>query len=385
MVVADAVAAGIGIVEIGGHTVSAGTIGGWLFGAPFYAVLGDPQAFSLGPGAVGASVITALGVLWMFLALYRLVAPAIATSAAAVYAFGLPTWSVSADGLWTHTLTQTAIAGAALAAARSNLALAGLAIGIGAFGRAHLLVVAAVLGIGLALSRRDWRPVVQVGAGSSLGLALLIALNAAVYGTPSIGGGRADPLTRLELGIDVRGIGYLENVAGFLVSPGRGVLVFTPLLIVLLPSVIRAWRRAPDWTRWLAIGGVTFAAMQAWIAHFFGGDTYSAYRLGLEMVTCLVPLYAFAVARATVTTKSVAAAVAVLQVGVITIGAMLQPWIVQGQEWTNSEVLVLARGVPVIALVWFGLIGLLALGAFRTVRRQVVSQRTATPARIHPA
>ena len=94
-----------------------------------------------------------------------------------------------------------------------------------------------------------------------------------------------------------------------------------------------------------------------------------------------VPLYAFAVSRATVTTKSIAAAVAVLQVGVITIGALLQPWIVQGQEWTDNEVLVLARNEPTIALVWFGSVGLLALGAFQTVRRQAVSQREVTPNR----
>ena len=68
-----------------------------------------------------------------------------------------------------------------------------------------------------------------------------------------------------------------------------------------------------------------------------------------------------------------AAAVAVVQTGVITIGALLQPWIVQGQEWTDNEVLVLARNEPTIALVWFGLVGLLAFGAFWGVRRIAVA------------
>ena len=149
--------------QYGDHSLTIGALGGWLFAAPFYTVLGDPNTFSLAPGGVAAATLSALGVLWMFLALHRFVPLSAALSATAVYAFGMPTWSVSADGLWTHTLTQTALAGAALAASRSQLTLMGLAIGFGAFGRAHLLVIGLAAGIGLAWGRRSCRPSFKSG------------------------------------------------------------------------------------------------------------------------------------------------------------------------------------------------------------------------------
>lgn len=360
-----------GFSWVNGHIVYANAIGSWLFAAPLYAVLGDPGQFTLTGGAVAASLISALGVLWMYLALYRLVPPALALAGAAVFAFALPTWSVSAHGIWGHTITQCAIAGAALASATSRWWLAGLALGFGAFARAHLLVVAAVLGLGTSASRRSVGPAVKVGVASSFALAVLVALNTFVYGSPSIGGGRTGPLARLELGADVRAGGYLENVAGFLVSPGRGVLVFTPVLLVLLPTVVRVWRSAPDWTRWLAIGGVAYSALQLWIAHFFGGAAYSAYRLGLELATSLVPLYTFAFFRAGLRVRAIASFVIVCQLAAVAVAVTVRPWrwIVRGNEWTDNELVLLWRTEPLGSSLVLGAVLLLGLVVARRVMR----------------
>lgn len=359
---------------VNGHIVYANAIGSWMFTAPFYAILGDPSQFGLLGTAVAAVVFSALGVLWMYLALYRIVPHGYALIGAGIYAFGLPTWSVSADGTWGHTITQCAIAGAALAAAKNKWWLAGLALGVGSFARAHLLLIPAVLGTGMAWSRRSVVPVLQVGLTSAASLAVLVGLNTIVYGEPSIGGGRTDPLSRVELGDDVRGISYFKNLAGFLISPGRGILVFTPLLVVLLPAVIKHWRTMPDWTRWLAAGGITYTAAQLWVAHFFGGDAYNGYRLGLELVTCLVPLYTLAAARSGPRTQTIAAFFATLQVGVTAIGAWLRPWIAAGTEWTNNELIVLWRQGPVAVSVL-----LLAIVALAVVLARQVLRRSREP------
>ena len=87
------------------------------------------------------------------------------------------------------------------------------------------------------------------------------------------------------------GAGYLENLAGFLISPDRGLFVWTPLLLLLLPAVVRGWSSAPDWARWLALGGVTYGIAQVGLNVFHGGDAFYGYRLALEPLAAVTPLF----------------------------------------------------------------------------------------------
>ena len=356
--VAFAVAENPFVGEAAEHVVALRAVGTWLFATPFYAALGDSAAFALAPGAIAASVITALGVLWMFLALYRLAPVGFAVAGTLVFALGTPTWSVSADGLWGHTVTQAAIAGAALAAAKGRWWLAGAAFSLGILARAHLSIVAAVVGLGVGWHRRSWKPVIGIGLPSALGLAALAALNGLMFGRLSLGGSYADPAARLTGAATVvtEGGSYWTNLAGFTFSPGRGVLVYTPLLLLLLPSALRVWRTSPDWVRYLALGGLGYTAAQLWLNVFDGGDTYAAYRLGLELVTCLVPLYTLAAVQAGRTIQAWAVGLGIVQIGVISIGAILQPWIVEGTEWVDNDTLVFVRGYPALGLAYLGLI-----------------------------
>lgn len=356
------------IGEAGGNVVALRAVGTWLHAVPTYAVLGDPGAFSLVPGGVAAALLAALAVLWMFLALHRLVGRTYALVGAAVFAFATPTWSVSANALWGHTVTQAAITAALLAAAKKQWWLVGLALGAGITARAHLALIPLVVGLGMSWSTRSWRPAVRVGLASAAGIVALVGLNGLVFGEFTVQGAYASPSDQLTRTISGEGaesanplVAYGANLAGLLVSPGRGVLIFTPLLLLLLPAVMRAWASAPAWTKWFALGGLAYTAAQLFVNPFHGGDNFATYRLGLELVTSVTPLYTFAARQASARVQVLAAGVAVGQVGVIALGALLPVTILAEEVWTDTDLFFIARGAPLLTTIYLAIVTLAAL------------------------
>ena len=75
----------------------------------------------------------------------------------------------------------------------------------------------------------------------------------------------------------------LVNQLGIWVAPDRGVLVWSPVALLLLPARARSWRDIPDWSRSLLVGGLVYTVVGAAIATFTGGDGFYGYRYGLEL------------------------------------------------------------------------------------------------------
>ena len=233
-----------------------------LAGAPFYWLFGDAGTsesdFQLGPAALASSFITAAAVVLLFLAMRRHSRNSLAFIGALVFAFATPTWTVSANGLWTHPVTQLGIAGAAYGASRGKWWLTGLFLAVGMIGRPHVALIAAILGVGVAWSRRDWRVAVRVAIPTVLSLVAVAAWNRGVQGVWSVSGDfygyAAQNATRAfsdgSLGTQAR------NYLGFLVSFNRGLLIWTPALLLFVPAVLRARKTLPDWSVWLAVGGL---------------------------------------------------------------------------------------------------------------------------------
>ncbi len=84
----------------------------------------------------------------------------------------------------------------------------------------------------------------------------------------------------------------LVNQLGFWVAPDRGIFVWTPATLLLLPALVRSWRRLPDWSTSLVWGGLAYTVMQGVLNRFWGGDVFYGYRLGLEMLACAAPALA---------------------------------------------------------------------------------------------
>ena len=83
---------------------------------------------------------------------------------------------------------------------------------------------------------------------------------------------------------------YFGNVALALVHPVRGLLVYSPFLIFLIPGLPAAWRKAPGWVQGSAIGGVLYLLFQLKANRYSGGDSFWGYRYPLEALAAAGPL-----------------------------------------------------------------------------------------------
>lgn len=283
-------------VRAHGRLVSNRFPGAVLFATPFYLLLDHsdrplPFLANLAAATAAAGAVTAL-----FLLLGRLAPRRPALLGALLFAVGSPTWAVSGHALWTHGPAQLALLLALLALAGDHRLLAGLALGGAVLTRPHLVLVAVGVAAALTWRSRSLRPALPLAAGTGVGVVGLLVYNRLAYGgwtlvgaysSRAAGGGTST--VRSGLG-GVGPVGFLDNVAGVLVSPGRGVLVLTPFLLLLLPGLPGAWRSAPSWARWAASGGLLYLAAQLWWDDFWGGYGFFSYRVPLETLTLATPL-----------------------------------------------------------------------------------------------
>ena len=333
-----------------GHMVTTRTPGQIWLAVPFHlGATSVQEELTWARGGIAAAFATALAMALLFLALRRRLGDRIALAATAVLALTTPVWSVSADGLWTHPVTVLGLAGAAWALDRERWWLVGLFFGLGMFARVHLAVIAAVVGLAFAWKRRSPMIAVKVGITSGACLAVLVLWNKFVFGEWSLRSGygiSAESLSTADMNL-VRA--YAENLAGFLVSINRGLLLWSPLLLVLIPSLRRGWRAPPDWVRYLALGGLVYTAIQLRINGFGGGDTFWGYRLALELVICVAPLLTYAALEMGPRARAWFPYVLGLQFAIIALGSIfdvLAPLVVDDDQWTRSGLVAAIQYAP---------------------------------------
>jgi alpha-1,2-mannosyltransferase len=246
-------------------------------------------------------------------------------------------------------MTMFGLAGAALAASRDRWWLAGISIGIGMWARPHIGLVAAVIGLGMAWSRRAPIIAVALAVPTTLSLALLGAWNNYVFGSWNPLGAYSDHKVSAVVPDLDEHINQFENVAGFLISPDRGFLVWTPIVIVLLPAVRRSWGFVPAWPRWLALGGVAYTALQLTLNYFGGAEGFYGYRHGLELLVCITPVYVLALGEGGRQVLNLAAVVAGLQFAMIAPGAVFEAFYVRASDvWVDNSFVFAMRHHPLV-------------------------------------
>lgn len=270
------------------------------------------------PAALTAALLTALTDLLLFLTLRGRLGQREALLATVIFGLATPVWTIAANGMWPHTITILGIAGMAWAADRNRWWLVGLFGGVALWGRLHAALICAILAVALAAWRRDPRIAFLAGLAGTGMLFLLCGWNHWMYGT-------WDPTAAYQTG---NFTSYAEthrldivNQLGFWISPDRGLLVWSPLLLVLAPAMIRNWGDLPDWSRCLLIGGIGYQALQGALNRFSGGDGFYGYRLGLEFLACATPALAFSAHRLGPLGRRVALPLGALQFAMIVAGA----------------------------------------------------------------
>ena len=322
-----------------GHMVTTRTPGQIWAAAPFYVGSTEKQEdLTYARSGLAAAFLTAGAVALMFSGLLRQTGRwRLALGGTAVFAFATPVWSVSANALWTHPVTLLGICGAVWALPRQRWWWAGIWFGVAMTGRLHVALIAAVVGLALAWYRRSPRIAFRIGIPTTISLGVLAAWSRYVFGSWDPRGAYANhAIESMVPSVSKAGGGFMSNLAGFLISPDRGVFVWTPLLLLLLPAVVRGWRSAPDWTRWLAVGGIVYGAAQVGLNVFHGGDAFFGYRLALEPLAAVAPLYVCCAGRAGSWARAVAPAVIGVQAGAFFLGAVVD-WLFLPEAFVWSD------------------------------------------------
>ncbi|HKD11387.1 MAG TPA: hypothetical protein VKE50_04900, partial [Thermoanaerobaculia bacterium] len=239
---------------------------------------------------ITASVTTALSVYFLYLALtYVCRSEKEALLFALAFAFGTTAWSIASRGAWQHgpSLLFLSVALWGLFRGGTTVPLAGLALGLAVVNRPTNVLIAAPLA--LYVLRYERRRALRFA-----GLALLPALFHLWYaktywGTPW---SLAQKVPRGNFDGP-----FWTGLAGILVSPSRGLFVFSPIFLFAIPGAIDALAPAPPGRarlpRYLAAGvALTILLYSRW-SIWWGGHSFG-YRLLTELAPLSIVLVAAA-------------------------------------------------------------------------------------------
>ena len=287
--------------ESGGHYVSDYPVGAALIALPFYV----PSIVSgVSPGSrvfselekVSAATIVALSALLLYMAATRVTADWMAMLIALIYAFGTSSLSVSSQALWQHGPAQIALAAAIYCLIRARdeprwAGYAGLPLAFEVITRPADALIAAPLGLYvLASYRREiWRFI----AAAIAPMLFQLWYSAVYFGSPfriqffteptSVGGQTVAPsglwTTSLANGLAVA-----------MLSPGRGLLFYSPIFILSLAGLALAWRKNGDLLlRYLGVGTILTILLIAKWHKTSGGESF-----GPRLLADLTPILALA-------------------------------------------------------------------------------------------
>lgn len=251
-----------------------------------------------------ASVLTAAAVALIFLAVSRLVVPRAAWLTAAAIGLGTNYWASISQTLWQHETVAFGLAlalwawlGPTSAISRRRLWLGGLGLAMAGAARPQVSPLVAIMLGWIAVragTRRAAIPAAVVAAAAVLSL----AANYHWFGHPLGDVWRLEavhPQTHDVAG--VLGAHPWTALAGLLVSPSRGLLVFSPIVLVALAGIGPAWNYDRDVRLgWLLSGVAVELLAYSFYSVWWGGHTYGP-RYALDVLVPLAPAWALGMAR----------------------------------------------------------------------------------------
>ena len=275
----------------GGHYRSAYSPAAAVVAVPVYAgpVLAgvpiDPWAPRL--EKLAATLMVALSVLCLFWALGDLIEPRWALGIAAVYAFGTSSWSVSSQALWQHGPSQLFLALLLLCLVRGRhderwLTYGALAASAAAVMRSTDALVAVPVFAWILYTRP--RLALRVVAFALPPVAALVLYNVWCFGSLAGSGGS----TTAPAWAFFSPTPSLEGLVGILASPGRGLFVYSPVLVFSVAGLVLGLRRAPTLFAPLAVGVLMVIVVVGQWFRWWGGHTW-----GPRLLADVTPILCF--------------------------------------------------------------------------------------------
>ena len=257
------------------HVCSVFPPGMALLALPFFApfVLAGASPFDLGlivhGGHVVAAIVEVIATLVLWSVLRRFAGPRWSLALVLLYFLATSVRTVASQALWQHAGVHLAVAtGLWLVLREEPIALgrelvAGIAIGLGGVIRQTTAIV--------ALGLTGLRPLafLVMLAGTAMGLIPLLAYNLVAFGSPLEQGYGTKPFDTPPL----------MGLYGLLVSPSRGLIVYTPYLIFAFAALARAWRWPGEVARrfrGLSVVWVVTLLLYATYAEWWGGRVFGS-------------------------------------------------------------------------------------------------------------
>ena len=244
-------------------------------------------------GKVVAAAAVAGSAVFIFLAALGFLGSRAAFLLALTYGLCTCVWSTSSQALWQHGPTELFLAMGTyflLRPQRPSPLLAGLAYSLSVACRPTSLLLFLVVAVFQGL--RDRRALLRFCLGALPVGALLVIYGLVVFGHPLAAG-------QLGVGHEVAlaktgnpGLWQTPlyvGLAGLLVSPSRGLLIYSPVAIFALWGAVRVWRD-PAWKDWRPLS-VAVAAMLVLSAKWF--DWWGGWCYGYRPIVDAATLLAF--------------------------------------------------------------------------------------------
>jgi hypothetical protein len=302
--------------RVGEHSVSIYPVLSAVLAAPVFAACRvffalDETGTALA-GKLAAAILSSLAAVFFFRALARRVPIAEARAAALLLALGTSVWSTS-QALWQHPAAVLFLSLALWCIFRAEdddawAARAGLPLALVVAARHADVALVAALAIGIAVR---WPRRMPGFFAWALGPLLFVAgYQLRYFGAPWTTGFSGSLASRFSESLSV-------GVPGLLVSPAKGLFVFTPLALVAVVGLFRVLQRGE---RWLPI-----VAASACLAHLLLIGSWSEWHggesFGPRMTTDLLPILFVFLPAGCEALPRVAAVLAALSIGVQALGA----------------------------------------------------------------
>jgi hypothetical protein len=289
---------------------------------------------------ITASLLTSIAAVLAFLTARRLCAARQAMFVAVGFALGTGLWPTASQTLWQHaSATCSLMAAVAIWTASTGrwtparAAAAGALLGWSLSARPQTLPIIGIVTAGLMF---DTPPRSRMSLLIALltPVAIFAALNLVWFGDP---GGAQPQFQQLTLSVhNVRSTWQapLAGVAGLLASPSRGLLVFSPIVLVaLLARAPAPWQPLLRWTLAAAAAQLLlYGSYSVW----WGGYTYGP-RYALDLLPVLVPAAALGadrLARSRRAFRAIGGVALAWSILVAATGAFCYPY----EQWNNDPV-----------------------------------------------
>jgi hypothetical protein len=271
---------------VNGHYVSEYPVGAALLAIPFYlaSALGGvaPQSQLIAElEKLSAAATVALSAVVLYFALRQVIDRRDSLFITALYALGTSSLSEISQGLWQHGASQLALAVALYCLVRGRLEagwvkIAGFPLAFAVTSRPTDVLLALPLGIYVLVHhRRDVWGFLLSGIPPIL---FQLWYNAAYFGNPFRVQFFFTPsaaVRDLSLGAGNWSTPFWNGLAGILLSPGRGLLIYSPIFLMSVIGIGLAWKSDGDrLLRYASVGVLLTVLVYSKWNVWWGGWTY---------------------------------------------------------------------------------------------------------------